>query len=108
MDVQVRFYRDILGLKVRFPAGLPDYTNEFWVELETGSCTLALHGGGSGKIGTETPKLVFGVEDVAAARATLLDKGVKVSEVRSPAPDVMVVDALDAEGNPFSIESRNH
>ena len=108
MDVQVRFYRDVLGLTVRSPTGLTDYTNEFWVELETGSCTLALHGGDTGQGGKEIPKLVFGVEDIEAARAMLLEKGVKASEVRSPAPGVMVVDALDAEGNPFSVESHSH
>ena len=108
MDVQVRFYRDVLGLAVRFPTGLTDYTNEFWVEMETGSCTLALHGGGSGQTKAEIPKLVFGVADIEAARVMLLEKGVKASEVRSPAPGVMVVDALDAEGNPFSVESRSH
>jgi catechol 2,3-dioxygenase-like lactoylglutathione lyase family enzyme len=108
MDVQVRFYRDVLGLTVRSPAGLTDYTNEFWVELETGSCTLALHGGGHGQTGAEIPKLVFGVVDIEAARIMLLEKGVTASEVRSPAPGVMVVDALDAEGNPFSVESHGH
>ena len=82
MDAQVRFYRDVLGLSVRFPAGLSDYTNEFWVELDTGSCTLALHGGGTEKTGAEIPKLVFGVDDIEAARLMLLNKGVSASEVR--------------------------
>ncbi len=108
MDAQVRFYRDILGLKVRFPAGLVDYSSEFWVELETGSCTLALHSGRSEDIGTQIPKLVFGVDDIQAARQMLLTKGVAASEVRSPAPGILVVDAFDPELNPFSLESHNH
>ncbi|MBI1281674.1 MAG: hypothetical protein GC179_26345 [Anaerolineaceae bacterium] len=108
MDAQVRFYRDILGFKVRFPSDLTDYSNEYWVELETGACTLALHGGGSGHAGEETAKLVFGVNDIEVARQMLLAKGVAASEIRSPAPGIMVVDAFDPEHNPFSLESRNN
>src|SRR5262245_11195471 len=39
MDRSVRFYRDTLGLKLRFQS--PD-----WTEFDVGSTTLALHGGG--------------------------------------------------------------
>jgi len=39
MDRSVRFYRDTLGLKLRFQT--PD-----WSEFDMGSTTLALHGGG--------------------------------------------------------------
>jgi len=38
MDRSVRFYKDTLGLKMRFQS--PD-----WTEFDTGSTTLALHGG---------------------------------------------------------------
>ncbi|MCA0456798.1 MAG: VOC family protein [Chloroflexi bacterium] len=105
MDKQVRFYRDVLGLAVRSPADLHDYSNEYWVELETGACTVALHGGGSGKHDADTPKIVFAVTDIHAARGVLIGRGVAASEVRSPAPGIKVVDAADAEGNPFSLEA---
>ena len=39
MDRSVRFYRDTLGLKLRFQS--PD-----WTEFDLGATTLALHGGG--------------------------------------------------------------
>lgn len=39
MDRSVRFYRDTVGLKLRFQS--PD-----WSEFEVGGTTLALHGGG--------------------------------------------------------------
>jgi lactoylglutathione lyase len=39
MDRSVRFYRDTLGLKLRFQS--PD-----WTEFAVGPNTLALHGGG--------------------------------------------------------------
>ena len=76
MDAQVRFYRDIFGLDVHYPAGLSDYRQEFWVTLDTGQCLLALHAGGLGRLGADTPKIVFGVEDIHAARRHLVEHGV--------------------------------
>src|SRR5215831_5314411 len=40
MDRSVRFYRDVLGLKLKFQS--PD-----WSEFDLGPNTLALHGGGT-------------------------------------------------------------
>ncbi|MBV7331321.1 VOC family protein [Chloroflexi bacterium TSY] len=105
MNQQVSFYRDILGFAIEYPADLEDYSNEFWVVLNTGVCKLALHGGGEQRLGDDAPKLVFGVDEINAARDALLQQGVTVSEVRTPAPGVSVVDALDPEGNKFSVES---
>lgn len=105
MDKQVRFYRDTLGFRVNYPAGLADYSGEFWVTMQTGACLLALHAGGQGRLGADAPKLVFRVQDVPAARQMLMDKGVTVGETRSAAPSVWVADAGDPEGNAFSIES---
>jgi lactoylglutathione lyase len=39
MDRSVRFYRDVLGLKLKFQS--PE-----WTEFDVDSTTLALHGGG--------------------------------------------------------------
>lgn len=103
-DAQVRFYRDRLGLKVLHPTGTTDYSSESWVTLDTGKCTLALHAGGKGRIGEDTPKIVFGVEEIETARQELLEGGVKIGEIRQAAPGVMVCDGRDPEGNPFSIE----
>lgn len=106
MNSQVRFYRDTLGLDVKQPEGVEDYSNVYWVELDTGPCTLALHGGGGRRFGEDAPKIVFRVQDIQAARQRLLDKGVQIGEVRSAAPGVWVCDGEDPEGNGFSIESR--
>lgn len=105
MATQVAFYRDRLGLTVLYPTEVTDFANEYWVVLDTGACKLILHGGGNGKLGADTPKIVFGVDDIQAARATLVQRGVQLSEVRSPAPGVAVCDGVDSEGNPFSIEA---
>ena len=105
MQSQVSFYRDIFGLQVLYPQGLENYSNEMWVTLNTGECVLALHGGGKGRLGADTPKIVFGVEDIHKARDYLLQHNVPLGEVRTAAPGVFVCDGKDPEGNPFSIES---
>ena len=106
MDAQVSFYRDLLGLEVREPLDQGDWTGVHWVELETGSCTLALHAGGQRRLGADAAKIVFRVSDVPAARRHLLQRGVPMGDIRSPAPGVQVADGVDPEGNRFSIESR--
>jgi len=107
MQAQVTFYRDVLGLPVTYPAGLSDYSEQYWVTLDGGGCVLALHGGGQGRLGPDAPKLVFRVRDVAIARTGLLAQGVEMGEVRSPAPGVTVCDGRDPEGNGFSVESHD-
>lgn len=105
MDAQVRFYREVFGLDVTYPTGLDSYADQVWVTLDAGGVLLALHGGGQGRLGADTPKIVFGVDDIHAARADLVAQGVRIDEVRSAAPGVWVCDGRDPEGNPFSIES---
>ncbi|MBK8900587.1 MAG: VOC family protein [Anaerolineaceae bacterium] len=105
MAAQVRFYRDVMGLAVTYPADLESYADQYWVTLDAGGILLALHGGGHGRFGADTPKIVFGVDDIHAARAELVAQGVSLDEVRSAAPGVWVCDGRDPEGNPFSIES---
>ena len=46
MSAQVAFYRGVLGLAVRQPQGVQDFSQVYWTELETGACVLALHAGG--------------------------------------------------------------
>ncbi len=104
MDAQVRFYRDVLGLSVKYPREETNYSSEFWVEMETGQCTLVLHGGGQRRLDADTPKHAFGVDDIDEMRAVLLQRGAKMGEIRSPAPGVRVCDGFDPEGNPFSID----
>ena len=106
MQAQVEFYRDVIGLEVNFPDGISDYSQEHWVTFDTGQCLLALHSGGTRRIGEGLPKIVFGVEDLQAAREFLLQKGVKIGPVRTVGLNIAVCDGFDPEGNPFSIEAR--
>jgi catechol 2,3-dioxygenase-like lactoylglutathione lyase family enzyme len=105
MEAQVSFYRDVLGLQVKAPAGVEELGGVSWVTLATGACTLALHAGGQRRLGDDAPKIVFLVTDVPRARDELLRRGVPMGRVRSPAPGVQVCDGLDPEGNKFSVES---
>ena len=82
LDRLSSFYAGVFGLSV--VEGSPD---DGFVRFDTGSCNLCLHSGGEDHRGRDAPKVVFAVEDVAAARSYLLDHGV------------------DPEGNAFSVES---
>ncbi len=106
MNAQVKFYRDSLGLTISYPAGLDNYSDQFWVTFETGTCTLALHGGGEKRLGEDAPKFVFEVSDIAATREQCRLLDIPRSGIRSPAPGVEVIDCQDPEGNVFSLESR--
>lgn len=106
MNAQVAFYRDKLGLDVKYPAGLDQYGEQVWVELDAGSCVLALHGGGQRRIGPDAPKIVFRVEDVNAARGELIARGVQMGDVLTDVPGKLICHGADPEGNSFSIESQ--
>ena len=105
MNAQVSFYRDKLGLKVKSPPDTEDYREVFWVEMDTGSCTLALHAGGKRRFGDDAPKIVFNVADILAVRQALVDQDIPMDEIRSAVPGIWVCDGVDPEGNKFSIES---
>jgi len=81
MDKAVAFYRDRLGLAVK-------YETDDWVELDGGNVTIALRRYGSGPVGRpelnvgEGATLVFEVDDLEAAKADLEAQGVKfVSDI---------------------------
>jgi len=106
MNRQVYFYRDKIGLSLSYPTGVNDFKDACWVTFETGDCTLALHAGGKKQQGADAPKFVFDVSDINQAREELIERGVRLGEIRSPAPGVLVCDGIDPEGNRFSIESK--
>lgn len=100
LGIELEFYRDTLGLDVL-------YADADWAELDTGNCRLCLHAGGHRRYGEDAPKIVFDVEAIEAARDALLDMGVDLGELRSPAPGVIACDGVDPEGNKFSFERRS-
>jgi len=104
MATQVAFYRDMLGLTVKVPPGLDDYSEQYWVEFDTGATTLVLHGGGQKRIGEDAANITFYSDDLEVKRAELIARGVKLDEIRSPVPGSYVTDGFDPEGNRFSIQ----
>ena len=77
MEKSVAFYRDTLGLPVK-------YESADWVELDAGNVTIALRRYGSGPEGRPElavgagATIVFQVDDIEAAKAELDAKGVKL------------------------------
>lgn len=107
MAAMVAFYRDALGLSVTWPVDKDDYSQEFWVTFKTGTCTVALHGGGRGPRTEGETRYGFTVSNAVATRDWLIGRGVKCGELRSPAPGVSVVDFWDPEGNMLFVEQRS-
>jgi lactoylglutathione lyase len=69
MDRAVKFYRDVLGLPLKFQS--PE-----WSEFSTGETTLALHRA-SDKNPAGKVEIGFGVPDLAAFHDEMKGKGVK-------------------------------
>ena len=97
MPGMIAFYRDVLGLKL-----LKDEPG--WKELDANGCTIALHNGTS-RVGARPPKIGFWAEDVAAARAALIDRGARLGKLLSGA-GLIRCEGKDPDGNPFSISNR--
>jgi catechol 2,3-dioxygenase-like lactoylglutathione lyase family enzyme len=75
MDRAVKFYEDVLGLRLAFREGSQ------WAEFEAGPVRLALHGAVEGRAIEEGGgTAVFRVEDLDASRARLEADGVEFEE----------------------------
>jgi predicted enzyme related to lactoylglutathione lyase len=103
MDRMVRFYRDVIGLEVTYPAPDADFSGENWVTLSAGSCTLAIHGGGEIK-GSGAAILSFRVDDLDYTYWDLKKRGVEIEEPRKVSDDVRAAHLRDPEGNRVSLE----
>src|SRR5262245_54490499 len=103
MDRSVRFYRDTLGLKLRFQS--PE-----WSEFDAGSTTLALHGGGvpAPPQGREQiagrATIGFGVENVDKTFEELKGKGARVAmpPTEREGEGIRLTVFLDPDGLPIS------
>jgi hypothetical protein len=106
MQKMVISYRDVLQPPLNYPHKA-DYSNEFWVEFQAGSITIALHAGGKSGKKPSAPKIVFEVDDIEAERSRLLAAGVDIRSIENVAPSVRSADGFDIEGNYFSIVFTN-
>ena len=103
MDRSVRFYRDTLGLKLRFQS--PD-----WTEFDIDSNTLALHSGGvpappDKERYAGRASIGFNVENVDKVFEELKSKGVRVvmPPTQRPSEGIRLAVVLDPDGLPVSI-----
>ena len=95
MDRAVAFYRETLGLSLKFTS--PD-----WTEFVTGETTLVLH--------TATPqhpagtfRLGFHVADLQAFYTEMMGKGVTFTMLPTPQFGTTVAQLLDSEGAECSV-----
>jgi len=96
MDKAVKFYRDTLGLTLKFQS-------PGWSEFITGETTLALHPA-SDKNPPGKVELGFNVEDIDAFYKEMRDKGVQFSmpPMKQDFGGVLA-QFVDSEGSPCSV-----
>ena len=97
MPGMARFYRDILGLRLR-------RDEKGWKEFDANGCVIALHNGASA-VGRRPPKIGFWASDIALARQELIARGAKMSKVMV-GEGLTRCEGKDPDGNPFSISDR--
>jgi lactoylglutathione lyase len=106
MDASVEFYRDKLGIPLKFQS--PE-----WTEFQTGATTLALHGGGvkssappSGDPSKQAGhcSIGFNVEDVDKTYEELKAKGIRFVMPPSQRDNegIRLAVAIDPDGLPVS------
>jgi predicted enzyme related to lactoylglutathione lyase len=103
MNRGVAFYRDVLGVPVRFG-------DAEWTELEMKGFTLALHRADVIPTGLDraaVPELCFATDDVRATRAQLVKAGVSVADLAAVCEHGGAVGVFapfrDPDGNHLSI-----
>jgi len=107
MDRSVAFYRDVLGLPLRF-------ATPHWSEFATEGPTLALHPAAAAPSGWRGPQhagvvqIGWPVEDLDAVAAALKERGVRfVMEPETRAGEgIRLAVFLDPDGLPISLSSR--
>jgi catechol 2,3-dioxygenase-like lactoylglutathione lyase family enzyme len=95
MDAAVAFYRDTLGLPLKFQT-------PGWSEFATGETTLALH-----IASADNPaggcELGFSVEDIAAFHQAKAAQGIAFPRPPREEHGVTLATFLDCEGSPVSV-----
>ena len=95
MDRAVAFYRDTLGLALKF-------ASPHWTEFATGETTLALHPA-SPETPAGTTHLGFGSPDVVAFHRALTATGVVFTRLPTPEHGITIAEFVDSEGGRCSV-----
>lgn len=90
MNRAVAFYRDTLGLSLKFAS--PE-----WSEFATGETTLALHPA-SAENPAGTTHLGFNTADIGAVHRDLSVRGVKFTRLPTPEHAITLAEFVDSEG----------
>lgn len=98
MDAATAFYRDTLGLTVRFQS-------PFWTEFETGETTLALHPASDANP-EGTVQLGLGTEDLDGFHAAGQANGLTFTSPPTDVHGTRVARFLDPDGAEISISGR--
>ncbi|MBC8453123.1 MAG: VOC family protein [Chloroflexi bacterium] len=98
-----KFYRDALGFAITYPESTGDLAKESWVILDSGTCQLAIHGGGEVRT-SGSVILSIKVDDLDYASFDLKEKGFDVEPIYEVAPGVKSAKLRDPEGNRLSLE----
>jgi len=98
-----KFYRDALGFSITHPESPSDITKENWVTLDSGSCQIAIHGGGEVRT-SGSVILSIKVDDLEFSAFDLKEKGFDVEPIYEVAPGVKSAKLRDPEGNRLSLE----
>jgi catechol 2,3-dioxygenase-like lactoylglutathione lyase family enzyme len=97
MTAGVEFYRDTLGLPLRFAS--PE-----WTEFDTGATTLALHPSSK-----DNPaglmRLGFSVSDMTVSQAQLERAGVRFTRAPAPEHGILLAEFVSPGGVRFSLSA---
>ena len=97
MAAGLAFYRDTLGLPLRF-------ASPGWAEFDTGATTLALHPSSQDNPSGVT-RLGFRVPDMAACRRQLAGAGVRFTREPAPEHGVLLAEFAGPAGARFSLSA---
>jgi len=97
MTAGVEFYRDTLGLPLRFAS--PE-----WAEFDTGATTLALHPSSKDNPAGVT-RLGFSVPDMAECQAHLERAGVRFTRAPVPEHGILLAEFVNPSGVRFSLSA---
>jgi catechol 2,3-dioxygenase-like lactoylglutathione lyase family enzyme len=98
MDKATAFYRDTLGLTVKF-------ASPFWSEFDTGDVTLALHPA-SDKNPAGGVEIGFTTENLAALYEARTANGLTFAQAPHLEHGTLLSQILDSEGAPISLSGK--
>ena len=100
MDRSLGFYRDVLGLSLKFRDG------DKWSQLRAGDSNVALSSPAEAAVGAHGTVMVLEVDDLAAARAALQAAGTPILEERTVTHGRMLA-CRDRDGNLLQLFTRS-